>query len=349
MTTVRLDDYPHQLAGHCGSGALRDLLEWAGLGWGGPPSEGLVFGLAGGLGFTYLRVPGPTPLVYLVGRTADMETDLCQRLGIEVDERRTDDPDLAWSWVTGELDEGRPVMIHADIAELPYLRVRLSNTRHDLVVIGYDDDRGIAWVVDNDREDVQEVPLDALARARSSHGFPDPTRHATYLLRFPDLLPQLHGLARDAAADSASTLHRSAGGPFDSLGLPPDTVVGSGVDGVEVFAQDVASWPEVLSGAELREAVRTVPVLVEKAGTGGGLFRRLQTTFCSDVGRHTGDDRFCAAAAAYRRCAEGWSRLASTCRDEPHDLAAITELARELVALERAAATILEHASGGRG
>ena len=26
-------DYPHRQAGHCGSGALRDLLEWAGLGW----------------------------------------------------------------------------------------------------------------------------------------------------------------------------------------------------------------------------------------------------------------------------------------------------------------------------
>ena len=24
-------DYPHRQAGHCGSGALRDLLEWAGL------------------------------------------------------------------------------------------------------------------------------------------------------------------------------------------------------------------------------------------------------------------------------------------------------------------------------
>lgn len=346
MTTVRIDDYPHQLAGHCGSGSLRDLLAWAGLGWDGPPSEGLVFGLGGGLSFMYLRVAGPTPPVYLVGRNAEMETDLCQRLGIDVEERRTDDPDLAWRWVTDELDDGRPVMIHADIAELPYLRVRLSNTRHDLVVIGYDDDRGIAWVVDNDRDDVQEVPLEALARARSSSGFPDPARHTTFPMRFPNTLPDLHAAARDAAAASASTLREGAGDLFDPVGLPPTAVVGSGLDGVETFAEDIARWPDLFSDEELDQALGAVSVFTEKAGTGGGMFRRLQAGFCADVARHTGDDRFAAAADAYRRCADGWSSLARSCRDHPDDHVAITELAGELPALERAAVTALEHAAG---
>ena len=37
-------DYPHLLAGHCASGALRDLMTWAGLGWDGAPSESEPFG-----------------------------------------------------------------------------------------------------------------------------------------------------------------------------------------------------------------------------------------------------------------------------------------------------------------
>lgn len=28
-----IQDYPHRLGGHCGSGAMRDLLHWHGLGW----------------------------------------------------------------------------------------------------------------------------------------------------------------------------------------------------------------------------------------------------------------------------------------------------------------------------
>ncbi len=40
--------YLHRRGGHCGSGALRDLTEWAQLGWGTETlSEGLVFTLGG--------------------------------------------------------------------------------------------------------------------------------------------------------------------------------------------------------------------------------------------------------------------------------------------------------------
>ncbi|WP_238993688.1 BtrH N-terminal domain-containing protein [Nocardioides caldifontis] len=121
--------YPHRMAGHCGSGALRDLLEWAGLGWQEVPGEGLVFGMGGGLAFTYLRLAGLTPPVYLVGRSSDLEVDLLARLGAEVDVRETDDPVVGWEWVRSELQHGRPVMVWADIAELPYLNVRLQMKR----------------------------------------------------------------------------------------------------------------------------------------------------------------------------------------------------------------------------
>ncbi|MBB2506475.1 hypothetical protein H5411_46160 [Amycolatopsis echigonensis] len=43
-----ISDYPHQLAGHCGSGALRDLMQWARLSYDETPlDEGTVFGLGG--------------------------------------------------------------------------------------------------------------------------------------------------------------------------------------------------------------------------------------------------------------------------------------------------------------
>src|SRR3546814_13821533 len=63
---LQVSPYPHRIGGHCGSGALRDLLEWAGLGWDGPPSEGLVFALGGALGLSYVRSVGLFPPLYLV-------------------------------------------------------------------------------------------------------------------------------------------------------------------------------------------------------------------------------------------------------------------------------------------
>jgi hypothetical protein len=345
MSSTRITNYPHRMGGHCGSGALRDLLEWAGLGWDGPPDEGLVFGLGGGLSFMYIRASGLTPPIYLVGRNGDMELDFCRRLGIETERIQTDDADEGWRWVTREIDAGRPVMIWADIAELPYLRVRLSNTRHDIVVIGYDEARALAWVVDNDREQVQEVPLQALARARASHGFPDPNRHATYPMRFPGRLPELLPVARDAAASAARNMRGSEATLFDPAALPADSVVAAGLKGVEVFTEDLATWRDNLTGEQLETALGALPVFIDKAGTGGGLFRRLEAQFCAGVARRTDDRAFARAADVLLDCANAWSRLAACAAAEQLDWGAVVAHAEQLPSFEQRAVQALEEAA----
>lgn len=342
ITTPQIAGYPHRTAGHCGSGAMRDLLHWAGLGFNGPPGEALVFGLSGGMSFQYTRSPGLQPPIYFVGRNADMELDLCRRLGIRAEARRTEDPAEGWQWLAGSLDAGRPVLIHTDIAELPYLRVRLSNTRHSVVAVGYDREQGIAWLVDNDRENVQEVPLDALARARHSHGFPDPNRHATFPMTFPDRLPELLPTARDAAAQVVRQMRESTGPLFDPDILPADAVSAGGLHGVRAFADDLARWPEVLDPDTRSEAVRALPVFVEKAGTGGGLFRRLQAGFCDEVAQKTGEYAFAEAARAYGECADAWSRLAANAAAETLDFDALLRAAEALPGAEEHAVAALE-------
>jgi len=343
MAYAYIDDYPHRMGGHCGSGALRDLLEWAGLGWDGPPGEGLVLGLGGGLSFSYIRFPDARPPVYFVGRSGSMELDLCRRLGIETRRLHADDADEGWRRITREVDAGRPVMIWADIAELPYLRVRLSNTRHSIVVIGYDTDRGVAWVVDNDREAVQEIPVEALMRAHGSDGFLGPNRHATYPMRFPKSLPELLPAARDAAASAAASL-RSGELLFDRATRRAAQVIVSGLDGVRVFADDLARWPRLLDADSLEAALQAIPVFVEKAGTGGGFFRRLEAEFCADVARLTGDRAFAAAADALHACAEAWSTLAA--RTASGEIAVVSAAAAELPGVETRAVEALETAGG---
>lgn len=310
-------DYPHREAGHCGSGALRDLLEWAGLGWNEVPSEGLVFGMGGGLGFTYLRVPGLHPPIYLVGRSSDLEVDLLTRLGAEVDVRGTDDPLIGWDWVRRELQQGRPVLVWADIAELPYLNVRLQMSRHDIVLIGYDADTETAFVVDNDRADVQEVPYDALARARASQSFPVPTRHTTYFVNWPNILPDLRSAAASALVASVESMQATATAIIpDMSALPPDAVAAAGIGGVAVFAEDVDQWRRIMPEPELDIALRSLHAFVEKAGTGGSLFRRLQAQFCADVARLTASAEVAEAGTALLRCADTWSAMAAAGRGD---------------------------------
>src|SRR4051812_3729486 len=199
--------FPHRMSGHCGSGAFRDLLEFHGLSWNGEPlSEGMVFGLSGGIGCFYYELGEMDPPLYLVGRTGALERGVCDHLRIDLDLRRTDDGDEAWRWLREELDAGYPTMVNADIQELDYLRVKLSNTMHDIVVTGYDEAEGVALIADNDREEIQRCALESLARARGSQGFPGPSHHATWVMRFPDTLPEPRVAIERAMAQAVANM-----------------------------------------------------------------------------------------------------------------------------------------------
>jgi hypothetical protein len=329
MTRVRLD-VPHTIAGHCGSGSLRDLLAWAGLGYDEPVSEPLAFALAGGLAFQYLRFQDDRPPVYLVGRTADLELAGCRRLDIDVEVQRTDDPTEGWRFVVDELDAGRPVLIHADILELPYLGVRVSNTRHSLLVAGYDEEQGVAWVVDNDRADVQEVPLEALERARDRDGFPDRPRYATFPMRYPDRLPDLQATARSACVDVVRHLEEGTG-LFPEGTLAGVALSATGTAGVRDLVDDLAQWDEVFDDDGLEAAFQALRLFIEKAGTGTGMFRRLQGGGLREAGARTDDETLAAAGDAWLLAADAWSALAAATRDGH---AAAVEAAAALPALE---------------
>ncbi len=224
-------------------------------------------------------------------------------------------------------------------------------SRHDIVLIGYDDEERVAFVVDNDRADVQRVRYEDLARARSSTAFPEPTRHATYRIRWPERAPVWH----EAVADAMQTAGWKMLGTDSELPIAVDgsEVIGaSGMAALDLFATDVLRWPDQLGVDTTEIALRSVMVFVEKAGTGGGLFRRLQSTFCQEIA-----ERFsCVAAGAsaedYRACADTWSRLAAAAVGDStleSRLDSVTELARTLHDFEvRAVASLVETATALR-
>lgn len=341
--------YRHRMGGHCGSGALRDLTEWAELGWGSEtPTEGLVFALGGALDFRYLRSHQLHPQAYLVGRGSGLEEDYLTRIGAGVRVRSTDDPELGWAWVTDELDAGRPVMVWADIAELPYLRVRLSMSRHDIVITGYDDDRQIAYVVDNDRDTTQTVPYQNLRAARSSTGFPLPTRHTTYLIDWPRNVPELAAIAGPALAASAALMRGTTAGP-PTLHVEDPELAASGLAGVQIFANDLRRWPELFDNDTLSAALFGLAAFIEKAGTGGGLFRVLQAHGCQQIADLLDNDAAAVAAAAARDAANLWSAVAAEAVDTAAPLRdrcnAAAELASGLAEAEHRLADALDCAA----
>jgi hypothetical protein len=329
---------PHRRAGHCGSGALRDLLEFHGLSWGDEPlSEGMVFGLGAGLGFAYVELPGMEPPLYLVGRTGGLERDICANLGIDLDLRQTDDPAEGWAVLRGALDAGRPTMVWADIRHLEYLRVRLQMTMHDIVITGYDESEGVAFVADNDRDEIQRCSLEALARARHSDGFPRPNRHGTWLMEFPKRLPHPKETVRRAVVAAVANMH--TGG--ESLQAAHDAL---GLAGAATLAAGFEAWPERF-GESLEAALRGLRVFVVKAGTGGALFRSLHARFLHDAGELLDDDGLTAAGRVYDELAGAWVAAAEAAgvdeAPESAHAAAAPHIARA-AELEAAGVTAME-------
>src|SRR3954469_20886216 len=296
--------FPHRKAGHCGSGAFRDLLEFHGLSWTGEPgSEAMAFGLGGGLGCFYYELPDMRPPLYLVGRGGGLERGVCEHLEIELDLRKTDDTAEGGRWLRDELDAGRPTMINADILELDYLRVKLSNTMHDIVVTGYDEAEGVALVADNDRDEIQRCSLESLRRARASQGFPGPNHHATWVMRFPDALPEPRIAVERAIARSVSNMSEGAEG---LAGLDP----ACGLDHVGNLAESYARWPD-LFGDKLGAALGGLWVFIVKAGTGGAMFRGLQAGFLRrSVALLDGGPDVARAAGVYEELTAAWVALA---------------------------------------
>lgn len=333
-------DFPHRRAGHCGSGALRDLLEFHGLCWGPEPlsesmalSEGMVFGLGAGLGFAYLELPDADPPIYLVGRTGGLERDICEHLGIGLDLRQTDDPAEGWGVLREALDDGRPTMVWADIQHLDYLRVRLQMTMHDIVITGYDEAEGVAFVADNDRDDIQRCSLEALARARNSRAFPGPNRHATWLMDFPQALPDPRAAVTGALRGAVDNMRGGGAG----LNAPP---AGTGLNGVNAFAAAYPGWPQRF-GERLDGAMRGLRIFIVKAGTGGALFRSLHARFAHDAAELLGQPSFHEVGARYDELAAEWVILAGV-----EDHAAGLPHVERIAALERDGVRAMERALG---
>jgi hypothetical protein len=323
---------PHRRAGHCGSGALRDLLEFHELSWTADPlSEGMVFGLGAGLGFAYVELPETDPPIYLVGRTAGLERDICEHLGIALDLRQTDNPAEGWEVLREALDAGRPTMVWADIQHLEYLRVKLQMTMHDIVVTGYDEAEGVAFIADNDRDEIQRCSLPALARARNSQAFPGPNRHATWLMDFPAALPDPARAVRGALAGAVENMR--GGGVGLTTGAE-----GMGLAGVEAFAENYPQWPERF-GEKLDAALRGLRVFIVKAGTGGALFRGLHARFAQDAGALLDDSRLKDVAAVYEDLAAEWVALA----DADGHAAGLSHVER-IASLEAAGVEAMERA-----
>jgi hypothetical protein len=297
---VLLPGFQHRPGVHCGSTALSDALRARGL----DLSEAMAFGMGAGLGFFYLASPVLSPTRLILGRPWSLEETACELLGAPVTIRTEDDPGRAWSAVKEALGRGFAPVLSTDLRYLPYWNTSSPFNGHRVILAGHDEGRGVAYLADTGREQLQEVSLADLDRARASDG--QPLGYTGRQWMEIDA-PRTPVRWRDAVG---SALRRQS---RDML-LPQDGF--AGVSGMERFAAEVPRWHELARDeADRAWCFRFAYQCIEKRGTGGGNFRLLYARFLAEAARHHPAVATLDLPGRMERIAAFWTRLANSFKD----------------------------------
>ncbi|QXV56058.1 BtrH N-terminal domain-containing protein [Amycolatopsis sp. TNS106] len=275
---------------HCETSTLQVLLRHAGV----ELSEPMLFGLGEGLGFIYWDGKN-LPFPFLGGRSKPIEITrkLSDRLGLSLRVKETTSARTAWRNVAEEIDAGVPVGLQLDSYHLEYFTSKVHFGGHFAALYGYDDER--AFLVDTSQQGGSvSTSLESLERARGQKG-PMAAKNRSFTIGADTPLVPL--------ADAIRTAVRANAAEF----LDPP-IANLGYRGIGKAAAQVRKWLERSS-----DPARDLPqaaVLMERAGTGGALFRRIYRDFLEESTALVDDAGLRTAYGKYREIVPLWTEVA---------------------------------------
>ncbi|MFG3439393.1 BtrH N-terminal domain-containing protein [Nonomuraea sp. NPDC047897] len=272
---------------HCETTALGVLLRHEGL----DLSEPMMFGLGSGLSFVYWDSKGMA-FPFLGGRVKPFELtrNLAARLGLELTVKETGSPRKAWDNVAAPIDAGRPVGLQLDCYHLEYFRSKVHFGGHVVAMYGYDEHD--VYLVDTDQQGgAARTSRASLARARAERG-PMTARHRSFTVALP--------AGPLAWQDQVVPAIKACADAF--LSAP---IANLGQRGIEKAGKLVPGWLARVD--EPQQDLPQAALLMEKAGTGGALFRALYRDFLDECTRLIDDDNLRAGHRLYAEAAVLWT------------------------------------------
>ncbi|MFG1688215.1 BtrH N-terminal domain-containing protein [Nonomuraea sp. NPDC049269] len=247
---------------HCETTTLGVLLRHQGL----DLSEPMLFGLGSGLSFIYWDSKN-MDFPFLGGRVRpfDLTRNLATSLKLELLVQETSSPRKAWENAVAPIDAGHPVGLQLDSYYLDYFGSKVHFGGHFVAMYGYDDHD--AHLVDTDQQGgAVSTSLASLAQARAARG-PMTAKHRSFTLTVPRNLP-----------DPRSRIIPAITACAEAFLNPP--IANLGHRGIDKAAKLVRTWLQRTDNP--RRDLPQAALLMEKAGTGGALFRNLYRDFLAE-------------------------------------------------------------------
>jgi len=287
-------------------------------------SEPMLFGLGEGLGFVMLNLKS-LPLPFIGGRSRPfaLTEALCRNLGLDCRARESSSKASAWKTLESTLQAGRPVGLQLDCFHLPYFSQPIHFAGHFVAAYGVERDEVL--LVDTEPQGtLQRVPRAALEAARFEKG-PMSARARSWTIDVGSRRPKLSSAIRQAIRANARAY------------LDP-AFSGASFRGIDKLAASLPSWPRLAKRPA--EDFTLASLLMERAGTGGALFRNFYRDFLAEAREHAGGARAAldTGRGLFAEAATAWTRVARcvalAARGTEAVLAEAAELCRGIAKLE---------------
>src|ERR1035437_4945348 len=229
-------------------------------------SEPMLFGLGEGLGFIFWNMKSMN-LPFIGGRIKPdaLTENIAKNLNLELTVKETSSPQKAWEGVKELINSGQAVGLKLDCFHLEYFSRPFHFAAHYVAIYGYDNEN--AFLVDTKQQGGRvKTSLKSLALARAEKG-PMSSKNLYYTLRKTDKKLDLNVAILVAIRNNATEYIN-----------PPITNIG--YKGILKTSSEIIKWFK--TSKDIENDFTTTAMLMEKAGTGGALFRNLYRDFLKE-------------------------------------------------------------------
>jgi len=256
-------------------------------------SEPMLFGLGEGLGFIFWNMKS-MDMPFIGGRIKPdaLTENIARNLNLELTVKETASKEKAWDSVKQLIDNGQAVGLKLDCFHLEYFSQPFHFAGHYTALYGYDIEN--AFLVDTKQQGGRvKTSLKSLALARAEKG-PMSSKNLYYTLcktnkKF-DLETAILTAIRNNATDYIN---------------PPITNIG--YKGILKTSSEIIKWFK--TSKDIENDFTTTAMLMEKAGTGGALFRNLYRDFLKESYDLLKLDKLKAGHEAFVEIATLWSSV----------------------------------------
>jgi len=258
-------------------------------------SEPMLFGLGEGLGFIFWNVK-IMDFPFIGGRVKpDLLTqNIARNLKLQLTVKETSSTQKAWENVKGYIDKGIIVGLKLDCFHLEYFSNPIHFAGHYVALYGYDDN--FSYLVDTQQQGgFVKTSLKSLELARNEKG-PMSSKNLFYTM----------GKTKEEYNIKDAVLIAIRNNAKEYLN-PPITNIG--YKGILKTSVEIKKWFQ--QSKNIERDFCTTAMLMEKAGTGGALFRNLYRDFLKESYELLQFDKLKKAHMDFISIADQWTLTAS--------------------------------------